>query len=62
MKIPNFTENQQNAKKKAAKLAHSTKVPDSVLAHANEIWRKEHEDQFYGHSYKDMDPLTYAEQ
>ena len=60
MKIPNFTENEKYAKKNA-KLARSTKVPHSVLHRANEIWRK-HENQFYGHSYKAIDPLTYAEQ
>ena len=61
LKIPNFSDNQKNAKA-AAKLARSTKVPHSVLPRANEIWRKEHEGGFFGHSYKAMDPLTYAEQ
>ena len=61
MKFPKFSENQQNAKK-AAKLACSTNVLHSVLHRANEIWRKEHEEEFYGHSYKAMDLLTNAEQ
>ena len=61
MKIPKFSENQQKAKK-PAKLARSTKVPHYVLPRANEIWCKEHEAEFYGHSYIAMDPLTYAEQ
>ena len=39
MKIPNFTENHQNAKK-AAKMTRSTKVPHSVLPCVNEIWGK----------------------
>ena len=46
IKIPNFSDNQQNTKE-AAKLAHSTKVPHSVLPRANEIWRKEHEGFFW---------------
>jgi hypothetical protein len=61
MKIPNFKESQNNAKA-AAEFARSTKVPHSVLPRANEIWRKEHPEEFYGHSYKAMDPTTYATQ
>ena len=61
MKIPNFRKNQKNAKRAAA-LARSTKVPFGILKRANEIWRTEHSDEFYGFSYKAMDPLSYAEQ
>ena len=61
MKIPNFKESQNNAKA-AAELARSTKVPHSVLPRANELWRKEHPEEVYGHSYKAMDPTTYATQ
>jgi len=59
MKIPKFKDSQNDAKA-AAELARSTKVPHSVLPQANEIWRKEHQEGFYGHSYKAMDPTTYA--
>jgi len=59
MKIPKFKESQNNAKA-AAELARSTKVPHSVLPRANKIWWKEHREEFYGHSYKAMNPTTYA--
>ena len=61
MKIPKFKESQNNAKA-ATELARSTKVPHSVLPRANEIWRKEHPEEFYGHSYKAMDPTTFTTQ
>ena len=43
-------------------MARSTKVPFGILKRANEIWRTEHSEEFYGFSYKAMDPLSYAEQ
>lgn len=46
----------------ASKLARSKKVPRGVLVRANDIWRHEHPDEFYGHSYKAMDPKSYAVQ
>ena len=61
MKIPNFRNNQKNSKQAAA-LARSVKVPFGILKRANEIWRTKHSEEFYGFSYKAMDPLSYAEQ
>ena len=61
MKIRNFRNNQKNAKQAAA-LARSVKVPFGILKQANDIWQTEHSEEFYGFSYKAMDPLSYAEQ
>ena len=61
MALPEFDEQHVNAKA-AAQLARSKKVPRGILPRANAIWRKECPDDFYGHSYKAMDPMTWAEQ
>ena len=37
-------------------------MPRGVLERANNIWRHEHPDEFFGYSYKAMDPKTYAVQ
>ena len=59
--LPPFSTDQINAKA-AAELARSKKVPRGILNRANDIWRHEHPDEFYGNSYKAMDPKTYAVQ
>ena len=61
MKLPTFGVNEPNAKL-AAELARSKEVPRGVLPRANAIWRKECPDEFYGYSYKAMDPMTWFEQ
>ena len=61
MPLPSFENDQVNAKA-AAELARSKKVPRGILPRANAIWRKECPDEFYGYSYKAMDPLNWAEQ
>ena len=33
-----------------------------ILVRANDIWRTQHPDEFYGYSYRAMDPRTYAQQ
>ena len=62
MPLPDFKSNRPNAKA-AAKLASSSRhVPRGILKRANDIWRSEHPDTFYGKSYKAMDPWTYFDQ
>ena len=61
MALPHFDDDQVNAKA-AAELARSKKVPRGILPRANAVWRRECPDEFYGHSYKAMDPKTWAEQ
>ena len=61
MTIPTFNDDEVNAKA-AAELARSNKLPRGVLPRANAIWRRECPDEFYGYSYKAMDPTTWAEQ
>jgi len=60
-KLPTFGKDRVHARK-AALLARSTKVPSGILPHANKIWRHDHPGEFYGFSYKAMDPMTYAKQ
>ena len=43
-------------------LARSKHVPSGILVRANDIWRTQHPDEFYGYSYRAMDPRTYAQQ
>src|SRR5210317_750893 len=62
MPLPDFKSNRPNAKT-AAKLATSSRhVPRGVLKRANDIWKAEHPDTFYGNSYKAMNPWTYFDQ
>jgi hypothetical protein len=62
MPIPKYKSNRPNGLA-AAKLASSSRnVPRGVLKRANEIWRTEHPDTYYGNSYKAMDPRTYFDQ
>ena len=42
--------------------ARSTKVPHNMLGRANYIWRTTHPQEFYGGSYKAMDPRTHFDQ
>lgn len=60
--LPAFDEETQRNAKSMAQIARSNKVPHGVLPRANAIWKKEHPDEFYGYSYKAMDPMTWAEQ
>ena len=60
-KLPTFGKDRVHARK-AALLARSTKVPLGILPHANKLWRLDHPGEFYGFSYKAMDPMTYAKQ
>ena len=59
--LPLFKETQQNARAMAS-LVRSKKVPKGVLQRANTVWRTEHPEEFYGYSYKAMDPSSWAEQ
>ena len=43
-------------------IATSSKVPRGVLKRANDIWHEQHPSEFYGGSYKTMDPWTYFDQ
>ena len=61
MPLPQFDDDQVNAKA-AAELARSKKVPRGILPRANAVWRRECPDEFYGYSYKAIDPTTWAEQ
>ncbi len=58
---PDYGEDWQNATA-AARRARSNKVPKGIIPRANKIWRSEHIDEFYGYSYKAMDPGTYTTQ
>ena len=60
--LPVFDPETQRNAKTMAQIARSKKVPHGVLPRANAIWKKEHPDEFYGYSYKAMDPTTWAEQ
>ena len=42
--------------------ARSTKVPHNMLGRANFIWRTTHPQEFFGGSYKAMDPRTHFDQ
>ena len=44
------------------RLCRSAVVPHGILRRANDIWRQEHPDSFYGGSHKAMDPATYFDQ
>ena len=46
----------------ADRLARSKDVPRGSLIKANDMWRHSNPDDYYGFSYKAMDPKTYAEQ
>ena len=60
--LPEFKENRPNAEA-AAKLATSSRhVPRGILKRANDIWRSNHPDTYYGNSFKAMDPWTYFDQ
>jgi hypothetical protein len=45
-----------------AKQSISTAVPSDILHTANEVWRHQHQNKFFGGSYKSPDPLTYVTQ
>ena len=45
-----------------AKQSISTAVPSDILHRANEVWRTQHPNKFFGGSYKSPDPLTYVTQ
>jgi len=45
-----------------AKQSISTAVPSDILHRANEVWRTQHPNKFFGGSYKSHDPLTYVTQ
>lgn len=36
------------------------KIPRGIFVCAHDIWRHEYPDEFYGYSYKSMDPRSYA--
>mmetsp|Transcript_7697 Transcript_7697/g.16747 ORF Transcript_7697/g.16747 Transcript_7697/m.16747 type:complete len:212 (-) Transcript_7697:698-1333(-) len=57
---PDSPHDRQNAAK-ADRLARSAKVPRALLPRANDLWRKENPDMFYGDSCKTMDPQLYFE-
>ena len=42
--------------------ARSTRVPHNMLGRANYIWRTKHPKEFYGGSYKAMNPRTHFDQ
>ncbi len=58
---PSFADGRPNAEA-AWKIATSSKVPRGVLKRANDIWHEHHPYEFYGGSYKAMDPWTYFDQ
>ena len=47
---------------RAAKLATSLKVPYNILQRANDLWRFKRPGEFFGGSYKAMNPKTYVNQ
>ena len=61
MPLPVFKPDEKNAKAMAT-LCRSDKLPRGILPKANRIWKQEHPEEFYGFSYKAMDPMTWAEQ
>ena len=42
--------------------ARNSKVPHDILGRANYIWRTKHPKEFYGGSYKAMNPRTHFDQ
>ena len=59
--ITNFTDGRVHAEA-ASRVARSPKVPRAVLQRANDIWKTDNPDTFYGTSYKAMDPMRYFQQ
>ena len=47
---------------RAANIATSLKVPYNILQRANDVWRFKRPGEFFGGSYKAMDPKTYVNQ
>jgi hypothetical protein len=61
MEIPEYCDTRTHAAA-ADRVARSPKVPRAVLERADNLWRKENPNLFYGDSYRAMTPTIYFEQ
>jgi hypothetical protein len=59
---PNINKERFPYSYKMAKRATSLETPSGILNRANELWRLNHPNEFFGPTYRSKDPLTHTEQ